>query len=282
MPDKISEQELEQKLLSTALFHGTQMRIERPEARSLPGILWTAETPAIAQSYIPECGLTQIFSEIENYEKSNLFPPNKGIHQVILNQLGARIEDISFDAQGCAVAFSILGNPIRYQSVENYLTTLGYVPQQGRYRLKIGFRKNGEQCLLPAEYKTRGRLFILLGKENLNLFDMSRGESDLGNLQYNRTGLFQQLIDKGYDGVIIDDFAQSRTWGNIDHKSIGLFKAGLEKMKIARTPASNFDWQDEIRIKTTLEFRQFIGRLYQKQPCHRKNKTAPEDILNQL
>ena len=86
---------------------------------------------------------------------------------------------------------------------------------------------------MPADYQMRGKLFILIPDQDLNVYDMTYGGSidgDLTDLDYHKTDFFDKLKQKGYDGVKINDFAQSNDQGNFGHTSIGLFKQALPKV----------------------------------------------------
>jgi len=74
-------------------------------------------------------------------------------------------------------------------------------------------------------------LFVLEVISPLRILDISEGEGDLLNLQYHKLDSFQQAKQDGYDGVKIDDFAQSETFGNYGHSSIGLFNKDKIKIK---------------------------------------------------
>ena len=104
-----------------------------------------------------------------------------------------------------------------------------------------------------------GRLFIFYGQEKLNILDVSRGESDLTDLQYHRYDIFKVSKEQGYDGVQIDDFLQSKLHGNIGHQSICLNSNGLAKLSYDVIPATNYD--DEEWGDFTPEFEQYAQKV---------------------
>src|SRR5690606_31266806 len=121
------------------------------------------------------------------------------------------------------------------------LNALGYTPDENDiYRIKCVTKENDRE-IMPASYREPGRLYILKGRENLNLLDISKGESDGLDLQYNDFGSFAKAREAGYDGVIIDDFLQSRNWGNVGHRAIAIFETGLQKMEHTNITAYNHD-----------------------------------------
>jgi hypothetical protein len=123
----------------------------------------------------------------------------------------------------------------RNDYVNKQLEKLGYKPDEldssthnHSWELKI----KGNHEILPAEHREKGRLLVIIPKRDMNIFDISTGESDLLNPQYHKLDLFDALQKKGYDGVKIDDYAQTEQYGNVGHASIGFFKSALSNMDI--------------------------------------------------
>lgn len=123
----------------------------------------------------------------------------------------------------------------RHDYVNSQLEKLGYKPDETdstthdhTWDLKIG---SGHE-ILPAEYRHKGRLLVVKPKRDMKIYDISTGEPDLTNPQYHKLDLFDRLQQKGYDGVKIDDFAQTEQYGNVGHSSIGFFKSAMDDMNI--------------------------------------------------
>lgn len=236
------------------LFHGTAEPFEG-DAKSFShgGILWVAESPSVAQNYIPESGSSVLIS-LPSYKKSDRFPPNQGMNSALLEQMGFSIQDMDpvYNHFGQAQSFRILPNHPRYGDVVKFIENLGYVFSDDTCWLKC----NSEGRVVRADYKIPGTLFILSGKNRLKILDLTQGtnEDDLMDPTYNRFDLFQKAKKAGYDGVRINDFAQSKNWGNLGHRSIGLFDSGVAKLKQERIEARNFDWGDDLRQKNTEEY----------------------------
>lgn len=239
------------------LFHGTGESIEGPlGAKSHGGILWVAETPDIAQSYIPESGLSTMLY-LPQERANDPFPPNQGVYYDILKQMGYNLE-AEWDTTGRVKSWGWKDRAShslpKYRDVINYIeNVLGYKGENGMYRIK----QDRSHKFAPAHYKLPGTLFILIGKSRLRLFDLTGGsdEDDLMDPTYNKIILFRKAQEAGYDGVRINDFAQSKIWGNIGHRSIGIFPSGLAKLQIENTQATNFDWpENSLSTKDTDEF----------------------------
>lgn len=119
------------------------------------------------------------------------------------------------------------------QWVNAKLIELGYKPEstsnpEADYLWDLNYDDEGN--IMKAGYKTKGRLYIVKPKRDMKMYDVSIGEGDLNDVQYHSLDLFRQLEDMGYDGVIIDDFAQHRYVGNVNHISYGFFDSALKDL----------------------------------------------------
>ena len=150
--------------------------------------------------------------------------------------------------------------------VNNYLKKLGYEPDtlsgNNNYKLKIKY-ENGEEVVLPKDYRTKGRLLILTPKETLNIFNMRTSvEGDLTDLDYHKIDIFRKVEKEGYDGVLINDFAQIESEGNFGHKSIGIFNDSINKLSI--DVLNNVEHPDEKEIKRMFRTRNWESKEYKK------------------
>jgi len=247
------------------LFHGTIEPIKgdlRPS--SMGKILWVAETPDIAQNYIPVTGSSTLvnLSNARGYLANKHFPPNQGFNSQILRQMGFSIESMQpkYDYMRHAISYRIVPNQPTYKDVLDYIeNVLGYKPKYGSSSYLI---RNYKGQYMPADFKAPGTLFILSGKEKLKILDLTGGnyEDNLMEPTYNKIELFNKARHKGYDGVRINDFAQSDNWGNMGHRSIGLFESGIAKLNIDSIEARNFDWGDTIEPTYTDEFNEWYNK----------------------
>lgn len=115
------------------------------------------------------------------------------------------------------------------------MNILGYKPtnednnnNNHSWKLKMDGSK-----IVPSNYQMKGKLFILIPDQDLKIYDMTHGgkvDGDLTDLDYHKLDLFEKMKSQGYDGVKINDFAQSSDQGNFGHTSIGLFKQGIGKV----------------------------------------------------
>ncbi|MDZ4391193.1 MAG: hypothetical protein U0974_15830 [Gemmatimonadales bacterium] len=245
-------------LLDDGLFHGTIEKIEGDLRVGDPdGVFWTALTPNIAQTYMPASGMSATISIPAHGATEKAVVP-QGIMGDILAGMGYIPTYIEKEPSGLVRAWSFGARPLaRMSQVREYLAGLGYDVGRDSVKVKMGFApgagKGGQVVVRPADYKEPGRLYIALPTETLRLADMAAGhEGCLVDPDHRKIDAFREMEFMGYDGVVINDFAQSPSAGNVGHESIGLFPKGLTKITAISVPASHVDgagrgypWPDE-------------------------------------
>ena len=281
------------------LFHGTTESIEDPVNPQIGGrgILWVAETPDVAQNYISPHGLIWMYSIPWKGTEKDKFHPRTQEELDMLKQMGYNAV-ADFDKTGRIQSFGIRGPNSEHVPLEKWPTnqdiinfiqgTLGYKP--GRYGntwdLKIrGGHGNHIEEILPADYHKPALLFMLIGRDKLNIYDMTHGgkvEGDLMDLQYNKLDTFKKLEEKGYDGVRINDFAHnSENWGNMGHHSIGLFPSGIAKLTMQHIPAVHYDWPETL-VGHSPETKEFIDwHRSEVERAIKEGKPVPEQVARQ-
>jgi hypothetical protein len=249
-----------EELRKQLLFHGTIEPIEGDlHGGGYDDIVWTAESPSIAQNYISTGGYHAV-SKPWNL-KEPIRPTNhETFWMVVARNMGHNFDEstIEKDKYDRIQSYRLPEGWPTYQEAVDWIEGLGYNDDRGHYKIKSDI----DGKILPPTYKPQGELFLAVGKDKLRIFDMTEGgkkEGDLMELDYNKLDLFKALESKGYDGVRINDFAQSDYWGNFGHHSIGLFPIGLKKIQFSRIPAKNFDWSDDEDRWTNMtpEFREW-------------------------
>lgn len=252
--------------LPPVLFHGTPKDFERPR----PGgdqVFWTADNSAVAQTYIPATGST-ITASLTHGLQDKLWPQVYDAFTAVAAQMGYEAQDVRLDDLGRIRSYRYppQGWPTYDEVCDHMEQQLGYPrgPRgKGCYELLVnGWDAEKQQpVVMPHDYRRMGHLLIIGGHEQLRLYDMSTGESDLMAPQHRRLGLFAKLREQGWDGVVIDDFAQCRNWGNVQHKSYGFFEEALGALQIQRIPATRFDWADDharsLQVTKTPEYVQW-------------------------
>jgi hypothetical protein len=119
--------------------------------------------------------------------------------------------------------------------VNQKLREMGYIPTSesnynGNHHWKL---KTKRGVLLRADYRAKGRLFILTAKEDIRFFDYAGDrEADLTNVDYHNIPMFRSAEKNGYDGIRITDFAQMESEGNLGHVSFGIFNGSIHKFDV--------------------------------------------------
>lgn len=252
------------------LFHGTLGGLDGPPR---PGgydqVWWTAETSAVAQCYIPATGGTTYVS-VSAYElDQGVRPSPTSPLYALACELGPAATGVEVDGQGRVRSWRMPAGYLTNREVVRHIEdVLGYknrgIGGDCAYELRtLGWDPVRGAKVVAAEYKAPGSLVIVTGGfEAMRLYDASTGESDLTDLQYHRTELFRQLKGAGYDGVVIDDFCQSKTWGNVGHRSVGFFAPAIERLVLEVVPAVRFDWgesRQDLQVVDTPEYAAWLA-----------------------
>lgn len=221
------------------IFHGT---LEDFSDDLRPGgydkVAWFADMPAIAQLYIPRSGGTT-YADARGLR----YPSQQSSTQEIQKAIGIEydISKVKWDRHGRPDSFPSpkgMDDIPSEQEIESRLQQKGWNPKEhGIY----AFRFDGSRLMKPDE-KQQGRLFVGVTKRPMKLWLKSKGESDLQDLQYHDLSGFEAAKAIGLDGVLIDDFAQSESYGNFGHISVGIFGPALKDIQFKAVPATYEEW----------------------------------------
>lgn len=250
------------------LFHATAEPFDPAGLRpGADGLLWAAEDSATAQTYIPAHGLWMSFLR-EEWRRNDTFRPRRDL-EPIWRAMGLELGDQTrFDRLGQAECFHWANRKGSFPTmgeVYDFLDAGGYRDGECAYRLPLSRAPSGEGWVMErADHRTPGRLFVLWPGRPLDLLDITRSEGgDLLDLDYHKLGIFGRARDAGLDGALIRDYCQSDNWGNVGHRSVGLFDAGLAACRWDHVPATNFDWPEGRRpeMGESPEFASLAARL---------------------
>ena len=243
---------------SGLLFHGT---CEPLEGALRPGsydrVFWTAETPSIAQAYIPEAGLSMILSHPGDWRLEERIRPN--LHDPwaeLMHQMGHWPREVDHDHCGQATSWTISADHPTYGAALLFLQSLGYDIAQRSIWAALKLNGNRQE-IRPAAWKQPGFVYVTLN-EGLSFRDM-RDElmSDLVDPAHVKLDLFRAVEESGSDGIVIDDFAQcGRDHANVGHVSFGLFAEAAKTRAFVRFPATHCDFQG-LKTGSTPEFEAF-------------------------
>lgn len=239
-------------------FHGTAEPIEgdlRPGAHD--GVFWMAECPSVAQAYIPLAGLSVVLSRPLAYElDERIRPAPHNIWGNVMRQMGHWPREVEIDPQGRPTSWSVDAGHPTYGEAMSFVERLGY--DFSRDSVAASCRlEEGWTVLTPADARTPGQVFVTV-LDGLKLADLrSELNSDLTDPGHRQIGLFAAMRQAGYDGIVIDDFAQcGRDHENIGHVSIGVFAASLASLSFLSYPATHCHL-GECRDVATGEFQAF-------------------------
>jgi hypothetical protein len=261
----------------TKLYHGTMADLEGAMQPSpYDGCLWLADSAVVARCYIPSSP-GRAWTSLEFLTAP---PTKDSLLRHYQEQLGIAFRDIDYKGEIRAQSFRypeiherlMDGVPLpekadfgtendyyralfgwqdeqkrRFQAfVAGKLRDLGYeIPEDFRpdatLELKTSMR-DGVDRILPNEHQP-GTLLAFTPGRSLVIYDMTEGgsrEGDLTDLDYHKVGTFRRLEAMGYDGVKINDFAQSRSHGNVGHTSIGIFRGAIpDLLEVGRTVSAH-------------------------------------------
>jgi hypothetical protein len=250
-----------EELRRSLLFHGTCEPIEgRLQPGGYDGVFWTSDSPMIAQSYIPASGVSAGFSFPSEWAlNERVRPPDKRSTSVEFSaaiQMGHQLKSVKYNEYGRLQSYAWHGDLSQWPTVSqvmNFLDSLGYsktnknnytwvkCEQLRDLPIKMNERSGSEdaleesenlliQTLLPSSHRMKGQLW-LLPKLDFKWMDIAAGkDSDLTDLDYHKHSTFRYAKDHGFDGIIINDFAQTDEWGNLGHVSYGLFDEAIKKL----------------------------------------------------
>lgn len=233
----------------TTLFHGTLEPFENQDLRAVSfggernKILWVAPDSIMAQAYIPTSG-----SKTGVNERSLLYPTKNPLLIRLQRELDIHYDRLAetewdhcdrpkswYPARGW-----LEGRPLydreTTQELVRRMETLGYLNEGSQDWPYWWVADDPQGDPRPAHsYREPGRLFILKTQRDLNILDIAEG--DLLDLDYHRYGDFAKAVQEGFDGVKINDYAQSVDLGNVGHTAYGLFEHVVADLRWDVIPA---------------------------------------------
>lgn len=257
--------------LPEKLFHGTTYNFDKAKPGPYDKIFWTANSSTVAQNYIPESSSRIHTGTLLPGELKNSVRPNENdCYFSIALDMGFKLKNVEYDYMGRASRWAFEGDSPKYSDIVNYIEkNLGYkndLENGYKFELKTSSWNSEikQSKIEKSDFKLPGFLMLVTGHEKMKFYDMSQHEGDLIDPQYHKLGLFRKLEEEGWDGVIINDFAQSKNWGNVEHLAFGFFNNSVDKINIIKIPAVNFDWSDNLSLTETEEYLAYSRSLLAK------------------
>ncbi|CAH1691580.1 conserved hypothetical protein [Hyphomicrobiales bacterium] len=225
--------------VSGLLFHGTCETFDLIDGGGYDGMVWTTNSPAIAQTYIPVSGIEAMVSAPDRFGLDQGIRPDESRFwpAFAMQECGLEFGDIEWSPHGQAMSWAFKKH-VTYREAVAALESLGYDLSAGPIWVSQQII-DGRTLTMPADWRMPGRLLFCRMDPNWRWLDISRGDSDLTDLQYHAHEAFDRAVVEGYDGVIIDDFAQHRVLGNVGHRSWGLLPRTAQALTWSEIPASS-------------------------------------------
>lgn len=223
----------------TQLFHGSIEPVKGPLRAGGDQVLWFADDPKIAQLYIPRAGSSMI-TEPDNLRWPNENPSVRAIQHAL--GIDYDLDAVEWDARGRPTSWPLPSGWDRMpttRQVDQRIRDLGYTPHRGGVYPAYRFYFDRDDNILPPGGAVEGELFVAAPTRDMRIVDVTDLGGDLMDPAHLWIPLFRQLDELGYDGVVINDYAQSEAWGNFGHRSLGLFPAAIRDLELVdRVPAT--------------------------------------------
>ena len=236
------------------LFHGTTERFDLPpRGGGYDGIVWTADTPIVAQAYIPRAGISQLLHHPGRWRLGERVVPNPdGAWTLVARQMTGLEPDVELDAHRRLVSWGLPPGWPTYGEAAEWLAGIGHpVAEDGSVWLP---QDGAGGRIMPGDWRLPGRLLVTIG-DGLDLADLRRGdEGDLTAVEYHDHAGFAAARAAGRDGVKINDFAQSERWGNVGHVSHGIFPEVAARLPWVEVPAVRHEWMASLAERVTPAF----------------------------
>jgi hypothetical protein len=238
------------------LFHGTCEAFDLPpRGGGYDGLVWTADLPTVAQAYIPRSGTQMLVSEPSPWRLGErVVPEPHGAWTLIARQMTGLEPDVELDRHRMLRSWAVPKGWPTYGEAAEWVRSLGYSLADARSSWLSVRNVEGADLIVPADWKMPGRLLVTL-PDGLRLADLRRSlDGDLTDLEYHDHAGFAAARAAGYDGVVINDFVQTREWGNVGHVSRGLFPEAAARLPWAEAPAERFEWGERMAERSTPAF----------------------------
>jgi hypothetical protein len=237
-----------------ALFHGTceELNGNRLQGGGYDNVFWTAESPSVAQAYIPSAGITSYIYKTSSHRRQDYLSPTKqtGNHPSFLmrwalersGKLSLDDLDITWDGHRATSHLVPDGWPTLAE-VDEMIESLGYIANEHDcYEVNSSYR-DGKESWFKADRKMPGQLIIAIPKD-LKIEAPGWSSTELGNANHNRISDFERFEEAGVEAFRMSDQLQSKYLGNVEHTAIGLTPVGVAKCDWIAIPAYRNDGDD--------------------------------------
>jgi hypothetical protein len=257
------------------LFHGSVEKIEGDlRGGGYDDVFWTAKSPAIAQAYIPTAGVSNWVSKPSGWRLDDSLRPsvNGGaITEWALARANVTLEDLDIETDGWQVTGwrNPEGWPTNRDMVAWIENELGYVANENDVWEISCDHEDGRDVFRPADWSREGLLIIAVPRD-LRIEPARWSEEGMGYSAHNRVADFARMEAEGMQAFEMSDLLQSKHWGNVGHKAVGLFPAGLKEIDWIAIPARRHDGPD-VKWGVDRETAEFVDFMKEVAPAY-----APE------
>ncbi len=231
----------ENRMPQGLLFHGTVEDISGPLRQGGDGVLWTTDNPRIAQQYMPASGMSAFFGAMQSYERDMRIRPvaNMPWFEFAKSVTGITDDqfDIRFDRIGQVDSYRVPSGWLTYGEAERILEEqLGYAPGKDHW-VKTS-SQSGATEFHSVDYTMPGQIYVTLAAP-ISFRDARRSdEGDLGDPDHLRGEVFAAAEERGYEGIVINDFCQTDHFGNVGHTSYGILPNRLNTVEWIAVPST--------------------------------------------
>lgn len=224
------------------------------------GILWCATDSQTAQTYIPDFGglaaVSLSFSRDEDIVRPDdgiltaLMEMSKGPVQVhqrewpveranpLLGPISSPVVNGTF---GRPVSWSCQKGSCKWADIRKTLLDLGYDANQDFLWVKSSYQ-DGKPTVERSDARLDGALAIFTVTENLRGLAPEASEGSLLDPEYHRT---YRRRAPGVDFSFVNDFCQTKRFGNVGHTSVAVFEEGTRKLALVDViGARHFEWEE--------------------------------------
>lgn len=235
------------------LFHGTCEAIDGPlRGGAYDGVFWCAETPSVAQAYIPRAGIIRCLAMPNTSQADEPLRPTEPDDPVMtwaLERAGATWDDLDVErdpqrTRSIRSWRNLPGWP-DHAALEAWISDeLGYGRPVSRIWPVLCDRDDaGKQIFRPSNWSMPGQLYVL-HVPDLKIEPAPWSPEMMAYKPHNRLDDFPRFAREGLEAFSMHDQLQSDEQGNVGHRSIGLLSGALGRAEWIAIPAMRHDGAD--------------------------------------
>lgn len=265
------------------LFHGTCEAITGPlHGGAHDGVFWCAETPSVAQTYIPRAGVTRYLSMPGAHRGDEPVRPTDPDDPVMiwaLGRAGATWPDLEVERDPQRARTILAWRNLPEWPVQQDLGTwiadeLGYGrPSIGTWSVLCDRDEAGQEIFRPADWFLSGTLLVV-HVPDLRAEPAAWSPELTLYKPHNRLEDFARFAREGLETFSMQDRLQSDHLGNVGHRAVGLLAPALERADWIAIPAQRHDGEN-IAVLSEPMTREFSGLMRYAHACRSDPSPSP-------